>query len=229
MGNFEHLKPSPEFREMAGSCVDRVLSGKHVLVVGMTGSGKTYWMAKVCERLPCFIFVNPQEERIVDTVTDIVTDEADKVIELLEEGYRRIQFLPDDDVVVGIDQLETIRRDLVDAGRDMHLKEDTFWVDFIIDEIQDYAWLGSRNDLENVFRRGRRYGIRGWALSQQPQNLAKVIVNNVSWQVLFRLGQYSSIYFKNYRIPIEQYQNHIDKDYHYVIYDGKKMYPCNPI
>ena len=31
-------------------CIARVLRGKHVLVIGATGAGKTWWMSKVAAR-----------------------------------------------------------------------------------------------------------------------------------------------------------------------------------
>lgn len=211
------------------NCHMRVLAGKHVLVVGKTGSGKTYWMAKVCSYLPAYIFVNPQEEDIVDSITQVVTEDSHEVIRLLEEGYRKIQFLPAEDDSVAIDQLEDIRRDLWEVAGEMHIKEGQWWMNMIIDECQIYAPLGSRNDIQSFARRGRRYGIKLWALSQQPQDLAKGIVNNVDYQVLFRLGQYSSIYFKNYKIPIEPHLEWIANDYHYVLYDGDTISRCTPI
>ena len=226
---YQQIKTSQEKREVGRNCVNRVLSGRHVLVVGATGSGKTYWMSKVCKLLPSYIFVNPQEEDIVDTITQVVTEDAGEVIQLLEEGYRKIQFLPSEDDLDAIEQLEIIRKDLWEVAAQMNIKDGQWWVNFICDEAQIYAPLGSRTDLQSFARRGRRYGIKSWFLSQQPQDLAKGIVNNVEYQVLFRLGQYSSIYFKNYKIPIAEHLEWIKRDYHYVIYDGDMITRCTPI
>jgi DNA helicase HerA-like ATPase len=221
--------PSRMKSQFSEGCVNKVLGGRHVLVVGKTGSGKTYWMAKVCNMLPSYIFVNPQEEEIVDTITQVVTDDENQVIELLEDGNRRIQFLPDEDDLAAIEQLETIRKALWSVASEMKIEDGQWWMNMIIDEAQIYAPLGSRTDLQSFARRGRRYGVKSWFLSQQPQDLAKGIVNNVDYQVLFQLGQYSSIYFKNYRIPISLYQQWIEKPYHYVLYDGQVITPCRPI
>ena len=211
-------------------CPARVLNGKHVLIVGKTGSGKTYWMSKVAEEsLDCFIFVNTQLERSVEKVTSFSTDTATEVVEALEEGYRKIEFIPSENDIEGIEQLEQIRRDLWAVAKEMKIKEGQWWVNMIIDEAQVYAWLGSRTDLQNFARRGRRFGVKSWFLSQQPQDLAKPIVNNIDWQVLFKLGQYSSIYFKNYHIPIEEHLEWLSRQYHYVIYNNEVMHRCTPI
>ena len=220
----------PSERTYIQDCPARVLNGKHVLIVGKTGSGKTYWMSKVAEEsLDCFIFVNTQLERCVERITHFSTDKATEVVEALEEGYRKIEFIPAENDIEGIEQLEQIRRDLWAVAQEMKIKEGQWWVNMIVDEAQAYAWLGSRTDLQNFARRGRRFGVKAWFLSQQPQDLAKAIVNNVDWQVLFKLGQYSSIYFKNYKIPIEEHQGWIDRQYHYVIYSGEVIHRCTPV
>lgn len=211
-------------------CVSRVLSGKHVLVIGKTGTGKTYWTAQVMDRhIKSFIFVNPQYERAVSEICDCSVDEGSDVIEALEDGHRKIEFLPAENDIEAIDQLETIRRDLWAAALEMKIKEGQWWIDMVIDEAHIYAWLGSRTDLQNFARRGRRWGVRTWFLTPQPQDLAKSIVNSVDWQVIFRLGQYSSIYFKNYHIPIEGHLDHLAKEHSYVIYDGDVISRCPSI
>lgn len=213
-----------------GDCTARVLSGKHVLVIGKTGTGKTYWAAAVADKwLKSFIFINPQFERAVSQICDFSTDNEDEVIEALEEGYRKIEFLPAENDIEAIDQLEVIRRDLWAAALEMKIKEGEWWIDVFIDEAHIYAWLGSRTDIQNFARRGRRWGVRCWFLTPQPQDLAKSIVNSVDWQVIFKLGQYSSIYFKNYHIPIEAHLSHLKKDHYYLVYDGDEIYRCLPI
>lgn len=210
-------------------CPGKALNGKHVLIVGKTGSGKTYWMAQVCNFLNTFIFVNTQLERVVEKITSFSTDNATEVVKALEEGHRKIEFIPSENDIEAIDQLEFIRRDLWAVAQEMKIGEGQWWVNFIVDEAQAFAWLGSRTDLQNLARRGRRFGVKAWFLSQQPQDLAKAIVNNIDWQILFKLGQYSSVYFKTYKIPIEEHLGWLERPYHYVLYDGSVIYRCNPI
>lgn len=225
----EALKDMMSPSRIKTNCVMKVLAGRHVLVIGGSGSGKTFWMTKVCDFLPTYIFINPQIEQVVDKITQVVTENENEVIELLENGYRRIQFIPSEDDMQGIEQLKTIRLDLWEVAKNMNIKDGQFWMNFISDESQIYAWKGSRNDLDNFARRGRRYGIKSWFLTQRPQNLSSGIINNVTHQVIFKSGAYESMYFKNYKIPIEQEKEWIDKPYHYVVYDGSVMQRCTPI
>ena len=211
------------------NCVQKVLSGKHVLVVGDTGSGKTYWMASVCKFLPSYVFVNPQEEDIVDTITQVVTEDPGDVIHLLEEGYRKIQFIPSEDDLEGVDQLKTIRLDLWSVAREMHIKDGQWWLSMIIDEAQIYAWLGSRTDIQNFARRGRRYGVKSFFLSQAPQDLCKPIVNNCDYTVMFELGTFAEPYYQRFHIPIDEERDWLAQKHHFVVWDKKSMIRCPPV
>ena len=211
------------------NCVQEVLKGKHVLVVGDTGSGKTYWMASVCKFLPSYIFVNPQEEEIVDKITQVVTEDENEVIKLLEEGYRRIQFLPSEDDLEGVEQLKTIRLDLWEVAREMNIKDGMWWMHMIIDEAQIYGWLGSRTDIQNFARRGRRYGVKSFFMSQAPQDLAKPIVNNCEFTILFELGTFSIPYYQRFHIPMEEEKEWVAQKHHYVVWDKKTMMRCDPV
>ena len=226
-------EPKEAMREMYRpekvNCVRKVLSGKHILIVGSTGKGKTYFAAHLCKFLPSFIFVNPQMEEIVDKITQVVTEDENEVIKLLEEGYRRIQFIPSEDDLEGVEQLKTIRLDLWEVARDMNIKDGMWWMHIFIDECQSYAWLGSRNDLQNFARRGRRYGIKSIFLSQAPQDLAKAVVNNCQYTVLFELGNFAIPYYQRFHIPVEEEKEWLARKYHFLVWDNEVMWRCEPV
>lgn len=217
-------------------CIGTVLSGKHCLVIGATGSGKTFWMANVAHRfLNRFIFVNPQLEDSVSRICTLTTDEPEEVIEAIteEEGIRAIEFIPDEEVDGAIEQLRDLRIDLFTIAQELRekgsLEDGAFWLDFILDEAQVYAWKGSRNDIDNFATRGRHWGVRLWALTQRPQNLSSTIINNVQYQVIFQTGNYETPYFKTYKIPIDEHAAHLNKPYHYILYNGKEAQECTPV
>lgn len=218
-------------REM---CIGRVLSGKHCLIIGATGSGKTFWMANVANRFfNRFIFVNPQLEESVSNICSFSTDNPDEVIEEITEGSRSIEFIPSEDVGEAIDQLASLRIDLFTIAQELRsegkIEDGAFWLDFILDEAQVYAWKGSRNDIDNLATRGRHWGVRGWFLTQRPQNLSSTIINNVQYQVIFRTGSYETMYFRTYRIPIEANEGWLKKPYHYILWDGYEAQECQPV
>lgn len=217
-------------KEKMKSSIKSVLDGTHVLVIGSTGMGKSFWMSEIAKKyLPVFIFINPQMESSIEAVCEVNITRPGDILEALDEGYSRIEFIPSEDDKVAIEELKTMRKVLFELAGDMNVRESEFWVSVIIDEAQLYAPLHSRSDLENFARRGRRFGIRCWFLSQQPQNLSKGIVNNVEHQIIFRLGQYSRTYFHEYKIPIEDHLEHLQKPFHYLVWDGFEMSEEPPI
>jgi len=219
-----------ELRWYHTSCVARVLRGKHVLVIGATGTGKTWWMSKVANRyLHRFVFVNPNLEEVVENICTAHYDTPSEVLSGLLDGEIRIEFIPAEDTKESLTQLEELRIGLFEISAELNIPSGTWWLNFILDEAQTYAWKGSREDVDVFARRGRRYGIRSWFLTQRPQNISSTIINNVQNQVIFRTGPYETPYFKNYRIPIEEESEWLMKPYHYILYDGFKVYRCNPI
>lgn len=211
------------------SIENTLVKGKHLLVIGGTGSGKTYFTASLLKKYEnCYIFVNPQLEEIVEKITTIKTHSSEEVIDALIEGHRKIEYIPPENVKDAISDLEDIRRALFKISTQIETKE-RFWITIVIDEAQMYAWKGSKNDLDNFFTRGRRYKIRSIALTQRPQNLSSTIINNITHQIIFKTGGYESVYFKNYKIPIEEHQEWLLRDYHYIIYDGYFVRRCYPI
>jgi DNA helicase HerA-like ATPase len=211
-------------------CVAKVLKGKHVLVIGSTGTGKTWWMAKVATRyLHRFIFVNVNLEEVVENITTAHYYEPSDVLEGLLNGEIRIEFIPSEDSKTALEQLEELRKGLFGIATELDLSSGAWWLNFILDEAQSYAWKGSREDVDVFATRGRRYGIRSWFLTQRPQNVSSTIINNVQSQIIFRTGPYETPYFKGYKIPIEEHLGWLKKKYQYLLYDGFEVKECPAI
>lgn len=226
--NLKALKnePSNEIPE----CIAKVLRGKHCLIIGSTGSGKTYWVAKVARRyLRRFIFVNPNLEEVVANITTAHYYEPEEVIEGLTNRENRIEFIPDEDVKIALEQLKELREGLFKMAAEIDIKTGSWWVNMILDEVQSYAWKGSRQDIDVFATRGRRYGIRTFFITQRPQNVSSTIINNIQNQVIFQTGLYESMYFQNYRIPIEEHKKWLMEPYHYILFDGVEVVKCTPI
>jgi DNA helicase HerA-like ATPase len=212
------------------SCIARVLRGKHCLIIGATGTGKTWWMSKVAKRyLHRFIFVNPNMEEVVEDICTAHYDVPSDVLSGLLDGEIKIEFIPDEDTNTALEQLKELRLGVFEIASELDISSGTWWLNFILDEAQSYAWKGSREDVDVFATRGRRYGIRSWFLTQRPQNISSTIINNAQNQIIFRTGPYETPYFKSYRIPIEEEQEWLKKKYHYILYDGFAVYRCYPI
>jgi len=214
-------------------CINRALNGRHILLMGSTGSGKTYAAAYMGHFMDAFVFVNTQEELEVSRVCQVRLEDPSEVKEALEEGERRIEFIPNMDRDTARDEVEILRTELFEIGSMIKAQsselEIPFWVTVFLDEAQLYAPLHTHKDAENFFTRGRGYGIKGVAISRQPQELSKEIVNNVEFELIFRLGDYALPYFKNFRIPIAEHEAWIQKEHYFLLYDKKTITECLPI
>lgn len=214
-------------------CISRALSGRHILFLGTTGSGKTYAASYMARFLDAFIFINTQEEREASLVCDVRLDDPSEVQEAFEEGYRKIEFIPSMDRDEAREEVQTIREGLFEIGSEMKAQSNELeiptWISVFLDEAQVYAPLMTHKDAENFWTRGRGYGIRGIALTRQPQELSKEIVNNVEFELIFRLGDYAMPYFTRFKIPIEHHLEWIDREHHFLLYDKRGLYRCLPV
>jgi hypothetical protein len=214
-------------------CIGRALSGRHILIIGTTGSGKTYAAAYMLDFLDAFVFINTQRELEVTQKCQVSLDDPSELQEAMEEGYRGIEFIPSMDKDTAREEVQVLREQIFEIGEAMKAKaqvlELPMWITVFLDEAQVYAPIMTHKDGEIFWDQGRGFGIRGVAISRQPQELSKDIVNNCEFELIFRLGDYAIPYFTRFKIPIEQHQEWTDKTHHFLLYDKRKLYRCNPI
>jgi hypothetical protein len=234
----EERSPASEHRLKTGTsgmhpCISRALSGRHIFLMGSTGSGKTYAASYMAQFMDAFIFINTQQELSASRQCQIQLDDPEDLQEALEDGYRGIEYVPSFDRDEAREEVQVIREQLFEIGSEMKeqnpVLELPMWINVFLDEAQVYAPIMTHKDAEIIWTQGRGFGIRGIALSRQPQELSKEIVNNVEFELIFRLGDYAYPYFTRFKIPIEEHQAWIDKEYHFLLYDKRQLYECNPV
>ena len=214
-------------------CIARALSGRHVLIIGTTGGGKTYAASYMCRFLDSFVFINTQRELSVTRMCQVSLEDPSELQDAMEEGYRGIEYIPSMDRDEAREEVQTIREQLFEIGEvikeNAQVLELPMWITLFLDEAQVYAPLLTHKDAEIIWNQGRGLGIRGVAISRQPQELSKDIVNNVEYELIFQLGDYAIPYFNRFKIPIEQHQEWIDREHHFLLYDKRKITRCRPI
>ena len=227
-----HMDMAVARRRDSWDCERKILLGKHVLVIGTTGSGKTWFVAHFALKwYPVFIFVNTSVEQVVTEVTEITCyNNPDEVFEALEEGYRRIEYVPPLDKEEAIEQLEEIRVRLFEIGVKLNLPEGEFWCTVIIDEAQDFIKKGRQSPGEDFFRRGRHARVRVVGITLKPQDISTTVLTQTENQVIFISGNFQEAYFQNHKIPYETWKPWLKQDYHYVILNQKgETSFCSPI
>ena len=214
-------------------CINRALSGKHVLLIGSTGSGKTYAAAYMAQFLDSFVFVNTQRELSVTNMCQVSLEDPSELQEAYEEGYRGIEYIPSMSRDEARDEIQELREQIFEIGEvikeQAHVLELPMWITVFLDEAQVYAPLHTHLDGEIFWTQGRGMGIRGIAISRQPQELSKEIVNNVEYELIFELGHYAEPYFKTFKIPIEEHRAWLERKHHFLLYDKHTLTECLPI
>jgi energy-coupling factor transporter ATP-binding protein EcfA2 len=230
--------PAAEHRLKTGTggmhpCISRAMSGRHILLIGSTGSGKTYAASYMARFMDSFIFINTQEELSASRECQILLEDPEDLQEALEEGYRGIEYVPSMGREDAIEEVEVIREQLFEIGSEMKgenpVLELQTWITVFLDETQIYAPIMTHKEAENFWNRGRGYGIRGVAISRQPQELSKDVVNNCEFELIFQLGHYALPYFQRFKIPIEEHQAWINRKWHFLLYDKRQIFECVPV
>ena len=223
----------PGMRPDIHPCISKALSGRHILIIGTTGSGKTYAAAYMAKYLDAFIFINTQQEKEASLACDVRLDDPSEIQEAFEEGYRHIEYIPSMNRDSAREEVEVVREGLFEIGSEMKAQsnelEIPMWVTVFLDETQVYAPLRTHLDAENFWNMGRGYGIRGVAISRQPQELSKDVVNNCEFELIFKLGHYAEPYFKTFKIPIEEHRAWLARKHHFLLYDKESLFECEPI
>ena len=212
-------------------CEEKLVKAKHGLIIGTTGCGKTYFAAVFAYRFfDCYVFVNTSEEVIVTRTTQITCNSVESVIEALEDGYRKIEYIPPEDIEKAKVELKALRLYVFRVGRNLNLEEGSFWITIIIDEIQDYAEKMKTSDANNFFRRGRRNFVRVWGITLAPQDIHRTVLAQTESQILFISGNFQQIYYSNHKIPYDSFLPWLRQQHHFILLNQKQeVTECTPI
>jgi hypothetical protein len=226
-------------------------TNKHIFVCGETGSGKTYfsdWIYKNCDGI-C-IFFNTQLEYSIEQNSDVLVTSIDEFkrayntrikggfLNTEDRGrkYYKICFNPSEDEDEARKQLDELIDILFRIGyaTNKNSEKPKIWAHLFVDEIHEYSSKDSRDKtVDRVWRRGRRYGIVGIAISQRPADVSHGILSQCPTHIIFKVNRYESPYFQRYKIPVffddknDPTNQHLNKSYHFAVFTGDnlELYP----
>lgn len=196
----------------------RCLQAHHIVIVGATGSGKTYFAAAYSHYPRHCIILNPQAERVISQAADVTveTDDPEEIYQALAEPQTAsVDWIPPLDTDSTLVALESMRDDLFTVRKNHPHPSPSLTV--IIDEADVYAPKSGYSPVNGFFQRGRRYGIQAVAITQRPQLLSHTALTQADRHIIFRTNQYELEYYNKKGIKIDSAW--LDKPYHYLEVD----------
>lgn len=206
---------------------------------GITRSGKTFFNVSIYEKLDTFcIYINTNAEVAPENASDIIVHSIDELIYVTNNmekiRAKKICYSPTINRGITEKDIETITHILFVLGGQINKKrkEPIIWCHIFIDEVHEYSSVHRKNKIiDSLWKRGARYGIIAVGISQRPSDVSHTILTQSQNHVIFKVSPYEVPYFEHYHIPIEEFEEHIKKDYHFVVFDGyevKEAYPIQP-
>lgn len=195
----------------------------HVSIVGATGSGKTTLGIHLYENVPTgkAIFVHQDPNDTMDADVRIDYERGDEWdLQALREGDH-IEIIMPMDEERATDELARLQTDLFDIARQIPHDKPRFYV--FVDEAHEYAGINAQDDnpLVRMAKRGRRFNIRLFLLSQSPADVSKKAMKQASFHVIFPIGTFSKTYFDTYKIPFDEVKMKVGapKSHKWVVWD----------
>jgi len=209
----------------------------HTFIGGCTGSGKTVFASKLFQQSNRLaIFINTNNEVLPEQKSDIVFHDIDGFCHAINHYKKatRLCLSPTMEKDITIGDINEIIQILFDMGKNINENkiEPTIWCELFIDEIQEYqAKHGKAPYITRVWKRGRRYGIIGIAISQRPADVSHTVLTQSETHYLFNMGIYEKGYFSAYGIPVfeDEYMEWLQNDYHYLKYEKGKVTMYEPV
>ena len=156
----------------------------------------------------------------------------DSFLEAVNRGYTKICFNPTEAKDITLTELIYIKRTLFSLGKKVneHKKTPLIISHLFIDEVQDYSSKHQPNsEIDAIWKRGRRYGIVGIAMSQRPADVSHTILTQSKYHVIFETSGYEYEYFRRYHIPIDAFKGWTAKKYHFAVWDWSTIDQYKPI
>ena len=208
-------------------------TNERIFICGATGSGKTTLASKLYEEETTLcVFINTNFEHIPEGYSHAVVSNVDDIVNAMNEGYTKICLNPTSRKDISASDVVYVKRLLFNIGKSINekRKKPKIVAHIFIDEVQDYSNKRQPNkEIDSIWKKGRRYGVIGVAMSQRPADVSHTILTQSKYHVIFKIGTYEYEYFSHYHIPIEEFEDWIASPYHFIVWDGYTIEKYKPI
>lgn len=208
----------------------------HGAAFGRSGSGKSnaskYLHANVNADKAAAVYVNPHEEYVpraetVHTVPELIT--------AARRGARKIDWhLPDLEETSEAEIRAVLRaywawmkrtgKRASKGGRSVPP-----WLATFFGEAQLYAPnTNAYTAVDAMLYESRKFGGRVVVESQTPAEVTSASIKQARWIIVYRVKKPEWIYLSQKGIPVKEFDDHVRKEYHFVVVDDDLWTPYNP-
>lgn len=191
----------------------------NVFVTGMTGTGKTTFVARLLRETDMTIYAFSNKEEDVDIIE---RESGKKFIRVQVNDSTILKYLPEKNVffVWGFITHENRIRFMDEFAR---LLKNQYNKILYIDEVHEVLPAVGKysKELDSLIAGARARAIHVILVTQRPQNLRKSVLNNCKWKVTFKLNEPNAI-----KSMVENMENVTEDDikgldlYRYIVYNA---------
>lgn len=202
---------------------DGLLAYGHAAVFAMTRSGKTELMRYLSRKSArVTITWNPAGQKMPGHVR---ARNAAEVRKHLAEGRRHIDIHPPAGMDAQIHLLEQISELVMAIGRKRRQRQGgdkaTHWCTLLLDEVQMVAPIGQTSGpVHTLYQLAAKEGITIWSLSQDPAQMASVVIQQSLIYVCMRVKAVRVDYLEKQGVPIRAVWDHINKPHRFALIIG---------
>lgn len=191
----------------------------NVFVTGMTGTGKTTFVARLLRETDMTIYAFSNKEEDADIIE---RESGKKFIRVQVNDSTILRYLPEKNVffIWGFITHENRIRFMDEFAR---LLKKQYNKILYIDEVHEVLpAIGKYSkELDSLIAGARARAIHVILVTQRPQNLRKSVLNNCKWKVTFKLNEPNAI-----KSMVENMENVTEDDiksldlYNYIVYNA---------
>lgn len=211
---------------------DDLLAYGHAAGYAMTRAGKTE-VIKALARLGTAVRIvwNPAHQPFPGSVA---CRSATDVVAALRDGKKYLNVQAPDGFDAQVTLLEGIKDVLFAIGGEARKQNGgdvaPYWCTIFLDEVQMVAPIGQTSGpVHALYQRVGKEGVTVWSFSQDPSQMASVVIDQAVIHVLLQVKASRVEYLKQKGIPVVEAWGWVTRPYRFALCVGNKWSRCRPV